>query len=271
MAAKMKSSKKKLNTEVFALRSNKEQKDLLERATHIYHGGARCETDSLGLPTPQGRSPLELVLDATNGFIPLWDENVTLNWRFQEQSLVVFRDPVAVKEYVRKLFGEALMAWGPAVPVRFSEKREPWDFEIVVRAEDSCNPAGCTLARAFFPDSGQHDLVLYPRMFGQVDEEQKETLSHELGHVFGLRHFFAQVSEQAFPSVIFGKHKKFSIMNYGPQSTLTKTDIKDLSRLYEQVWSGDLTEINGTPIRLMRPFSHFRQGPSLPPHFALAA
>ena len=173
--------------------------------------------------------------------------------------MLVFENPEAAKTALRQLFGEALLAWGDAAPVRFSERHDAWDFEIVVRPEDKCTINGCTLASAFFPDPGRHELVIYPRMFAQVRAEQIETLAHELGHVFGLRHFFADVSETAWPVEIFGEHNKFSIMNYGANSTLTDTDRSDLTRLYEQVWNGDLTSINGTPVKLMRPFSHFRE------------
>jgi hypothetical protein len=91
-------------------------------------------------------------------------------------------------------------------------------------------------------------------MFTQVRQEQVETLIHEIGHAFGLRHFFANISETAFPSQIFGTHKPFSIMNYGSQSVLTADDKADLKRLYQLVWSGELTQINGTPIKLVSAF-----------------
>lgn len=242
----------------FKLKSDKKLKKEQAETTHIYHKGARCETDSVGYATPKNRSPLDLVLDASNGIIPLWEEGVILRWRFQEQSLLPFEDPDAVKDYVRQIVGEALLAWGTSVPVKFVEAQDPWDFEIVVSSEDNCNLVGCTLARAFFPDSGQHDLVLFPRMFDQDRAEQVETMAHELGHVFGLRHFFAKVSETAFPAEIFGTHDKFSIMNYGEDSKLTDEDKSDLALLYSKVWSGELTEINGTQIELFKPFSHFR-------------
>lgn len=173
--------------------------------------------------------------------------------------MAIFVDPDAAKKAIRELFGEALLAWGDAaVPVRFTERHDAWDFEIAVNPQENCTINGCTLARAFFPDAGRHDLLIYPTMFAQSHQEQVETLAHELGHVFGLRHFFADVAETAFPSEIFGEHSKFSIMNYGPDSKLTETDRNDLDALYDQVWSGQLTEINGTPIEQVQPFSFFR-------------
>lgn len=253
-----KSSSKDEYAEVLAFRDPDEAAKRIESDVHVYYQGAVCETDTRGYPTPENRSPTELVVDASEGFIPLWEAETALRWRFQENSMQIFQNPEGAKAAIRQLLGEAIIAWGDAAPVRFTERHDAWDFELVVRAQDNCNINGCTLASAFFPDPGRHDLVVYPRMFSQVREEQVETLAHELGHIFGLRHFFADVSETAWPIEVFGKHSKFSIMNYGSNSKMTEMDQSDLKNLYELVWNGGLTNINGTPIRLMRPFSHFR-------------
>lgn len=250
--------KERYAAQPFEFRDRDDAAKLIEDDVHIYHNNAVCETDTRGHRTPDNRSPDELVVDASEGFIPLWAENVTLRWRFQEQSMAIFVNPDAAKSAIRQLFAEALLAWGDAVPVRFAERHDAWDFEIAVNPQENCTINGCTLARAFFPDAGRHDLLIYPTMFSQSRQEQIETLAHELGHVFGLRHFFADVSETAFPAEIFGEHDKFSIMNYGPDSKLTDNDRDDLISLYDQVWSGGLTEIGGTPIEQMRPFSFFR-------------
>lgn len=218
-----------------------------------------CETDARGHRTPGGRTPLELVVDASEGFIPLWGPDVTLRWRFQPQSLNLFVDPEGAAAYLRELFGRGLELWGDAIPVRFTEATDAWDFEVAVSPQTNCRPTGgCTLARAFFPDSGRHDLVLYPTLFEQSLTEQIETMAHEFGHVFGLRHFFAPVSETAWANEIFGTHSSFSIMNYGTRSVMTPADKDDLRQLYSQVWSGELTEINGTSISQVRPFSESR-------------
>lgn len=236
----------------------KEQAQNEDAHTHLYgKGNFVCETDARGWPTPQNRSPLELVVDASNGFIPLWAEDVTLRWRFQERSMVIFRDPPAARAYLRALFGQGLLLWGDAAPVRFTESNDLWDFEIAVNPEPNCRATGCTLASAFFPDPGRHELRIYPTMFQQSVEEQIETMAHEIGHIFGLRHFFAQIDEAQWRSEIFGTHQPFSIMNYGPNSRMTPNDRADLTTLYQMVWSGALTAINTTPVQLMRPFSSF--------------
>lgn len=247
--------------DIFALRDAEELLAADEAEVHVFGSQEHsfvCDTERRGYATPHNKSPIELMIEATEGFIPLWDKDVTLRWRFQERSLARYRNPEAVKQVVRDLMRDALRAWGPAVPVRFSEQAEAWDFEISIREADRCRPNGCTLASAFFPDQGQHELVIYPLMFTLERGEQMETLAHELGHVFGLRHFFAQTREQEWAAVLFGEHNELSIMNYGDKSQLTETDKSDLIRLYQLVWSDALTNINGTPIRKMKPFSSNR-------------
>lgn len=242
---------------VLALRSKDSTGGKRAKYVHLYEQHQKrhvCMTESRGFSTPHDRSPAELVLDATDGFIPLWDQQVTLRWKFDAGSLSVFSDPDQVANHVRTVFADAILAWGDAAPVKFSEAPDNWDFEITVLSKDQCNINGCVLASAFFPDQGRHKLFVYPKMLEQTRQEQVDTLTHESGHIFGLRHFFAQKLEKPWPSVLFGEQPKFTIMNYGAESVLTETDKSDLKRLYQGVWSGQLKDINGTPIRLVRPY-----------------
>lgn len=226
-----------------------------EQYVHVYGQGVICETDTRGYATPDNKSPTEIVVDASGGFIPLWAKGTTLRWRFQEQSLSFFENPEAAKKAISDILGEAILAWGDATPLKFDRTDTNWDFEIKMRAQKACDARGCVLASAFFPDSGRHELEIYPTMLDQDRTAQINTLKHEIGHVFGLRHFFANISETGIPSEVFGTHRPVSIMNYGPDSQLTDADKSDLKRLYQLAWSGQLTEINGTPIKLVRPFS----------------
>lgn len=230
--------------------------------------GIRCGTEEMGHPTPGGLTPLELVLDASEGFIPLWDRDVTLRWQFASGTLDKFQDPAAAGAAIETLFGQAILAWGDAAPIRFARRADAWDFEIVVRPSDDCEGGGCVLASAFFPDAGRHKLDIYPMMFRQPEQERIETLTHEIGHVFGLRHFFALIKEQKWAAEMFGEQDPFTIMNYGDKSVLTEKDKADLKRLYQLVWSGQLTKINGTPIRLVRPYHEI---PTQPAAIAVAA
>lgn len=248
---------KKAGKDPFKRRAKSALDALRKGTVHTYGKSVRCCTDSRGKKSPLGRSPAEIVVDASDGFVPLWDKAQTLKWRFQEQSMTQFENIEAAKEGIRALMSDALLKWGRAAPIRFheSDAGQRWDFEVVVREQADCDVNGCVLASAFFPDAGQHELVIYPTMFDQPRAEQIETLIHEFGHVFGLRHFFANISETEWASEVFGKQSKFTIMNYGSNSKLTAADKADLRKLYRKVWSGELDEINETPIKLFRPYS----------------
>lgn len=226
--------------------------------TEVHRFGPRadfvCDTEPAGHARPKGRSILEITVNAPGGVIPLWLKGTTLRWRFRETSMKYFDKPAAAKNYIRTLLGEALLAWGDAVPIKFTEQDTNWDFEIVMSKTTDCDINGCVLASAFFPDAGRHKLKLFPTLFEQTRDDQIETMAHEIGHTFGLRHFFAKDLEKGFPAEIFGVHSKFSIMNYGENSRLTDDDKRDLKRMYQLAWNGELKEINGTAITFVKPF-----------------
>ena len=95
-------------------------------------------------------------------------------------------------------------------------------------------------------------MEIYPTMFQLSAEEQVATLVHEIGHTFGLRHYFAQ--DEGIAAVLFGSDNRFSIMNYNAESVMTDTDRNDLKALYKSVWDGSLTKIRNLPVRLFKPF-----------------
>ncbi|WP_226646710.1 matrix metalloproteinase-11 [Microbulbifer variabilis] len=189
------------------LKSKKECVSCAEPIVHKYDDNKVCVTDKVGYPVLENRSPLDLVLHSGEGYISLWGKNVTLRWKFDEESLRYFKKPDEVKDYIRALLGEALLKWGDASPVKFNENPNVWDFKIRVESVEICSVVGCTLSRAFFPNPGRNELVLFPTMFEQNRKEQVDTMIHELGHIFELRHFFADLKEKAWHSVIYGVHK----------------------------------------------------------------
>ena len=179
--------------------------------------GRRCITESRFPASPAdpalaGIQP-EVVVDVVKGSIPLWAPSTTLNWRFEEASLRRHSNADEMKNRVRKLLRAAISAWNRAAPVRFVESNVDWDFEIAVLKRKDCDDEGCTLASAFFPDHGRQRMLILPTIFECNHAEQVATMAHELGHVFGLRHYFANTDEVSFPSMVFGKHSSFSIMN----------------------------------------------------------
>lgn len=259
-AAKKPAAKKAApKKDVFSFRAPEAVAEKMKPLVHVFEVGESgtqvvCDTDKVGRKSPRGRSILDLRVDSSEGFIPLWSKNTVLRWRFDEVSMQYFENPAAAKAEIKKMLGEALLAWGDAVPVKFAERDDLWDFEIIVSPTDKCSPSGCVLASAFFPDAGRHKLRLYPALFQQVREEQIETLVHEIGHVFGLRHFFAKTRESWAASELFGVESEFSIMNYGAKSRLTDTDRADLKAIYTLAWNGELKHINGTEIKFMNSY-----------------
>ncbi|KAF9923837.1 hypothetical protein BGZ67_009625 [Mortierella alpina] len=201
------------------------------------------------------RNPREISV-GTHGLIPLWAEGCTLKYRINERTL---QQSGRNKREIIELFNKAIVLWGDAAPIKFKEDSLTWDFEVIVRKYSDCNQTGCVLASAFFPGAGQEKFEIYPTMFEQSEAEQVETMLHELGHVFGLRHWFAKVEdgldpESGWKSHVFGSDDPVTIMNYDDNSRFTENDKKDLKELYRQAWSGELTQINKTPVVLFKPY-----------------
>ena len=196
----------------------------------------------------KGIEKLTEIVVGLGDHIPLWKQNVTLKWRLHP-SFNNYRNSENVKNYIKGILNEAIGKWGNASPVKFQETNSTFDFEIIMRP-DNCNANGCTLASAFFPNSNLNVLTLHPKMFQQNRFEQVETMIHEIGHIFGLRHYFAKEREATWRSEVFGHHYPLTIMNYGHNSTFTEQDKVDLKRLYSMVWSRQLRNINGMPIKL---------------------
>jgi len=193
--------------------------------------------------------------------IPLWTPNSTLYWKFDDRSMHRFKYPDQAKNHFRELINGAMSMWGDAAPVKFSEA-EPGspltdiDFFYGLTSGNDCNPnGGCVMASAFFPSQNIERLWIFPKLLETPMEYQFEVMAHELGHIFGLRHYFAQEKETQFPAVIFGEHSKFSIMNYGSDAVLTETDRRDLVLFYKGVWNRQITHIGDMPIDLVIPRS----------------
>lgn len=221
---------------------------------HIYGAGKiLCITED-ATPPPGDEQTVDDIVIGLGGHIPLWAKGTTLRWRFRTSSFEKYVDPGAAMQAIQALLEDAVSAWGSAAPVTFVYDNESWDFEVAMRSQDDCNAWGCVLASAFFPDSGRHSLDIFPKMLEQSRQERLETMIHELGHVFGLRHYFAPTHETFLGSEVFGEHTPFTIMNYGAESVLTDNDRADLDRLYAWAWSTPRPELNGKAVKLFEPY-----------------
>ena len=193
--------------------------------------------------------------------IPLWTPNSTLFWRFDERSMQRFSYPDQAKAHFRELIDGAMDMWGDAAPVKFQEAPPgspltDIDFFYGLTPGNDCNPnGGCVMASAFFPSQNIERLWVFPKLLETDKSYQFEVMAHELGHIFGLRHYFAKEKEAKLPAVVFGEHSKFSIMNYGSDAMLTETDRRDLALFYTKVWNREITHVGGMNIDLVIPRS----------------
>jgi hypothetical protein len=224
-----------------------------ESQVHMIRPGFSCKTECRA----RSRAEIEssLVIGATDGSINLWKENQILYWRFDEVSLRPFENSTKLKEIAQQTLFDAIGAWGDSSPVRFKENTDVYDFQVSIMTADLQQGNGLVAASSFFPGDGRKSkLRLYPTFFRSgdlTDKERLETLIHELGHIFGLRHFFSAENDPLFSGGVFGANNKLTIMSYGANSELTSDDRKDLKNLYKAAWTGTLTNVNRTPVRLV--------------------
>lgn len=101
----MKNAPKTKAKNLLALNPVKTFSEVTDPQVHVISKKIICATDYRA----HKRSPLSLVVDATEGFIPLWAENMVLRWKFNEPSLSRFQNP------------EAIAKWGDSAPMRFTE------------------------------------------------------------------------------------------------------------------------------------------------------
>jgi len=198
------------------------------------------------------KNTTKLVVDAQNKNIHLWAPNQTIRWCFDENSFSQkYNNPQHVMNTVSDLIKTALNNW-EFVPLTFQYSINNPHFRVVMHMNDDCDGKGCTLASAFFPQQIT-SLDLYPILFSKnfTYADVVNTLEHEFGHVFGLRHYFALTEESFRAAKIFGSHKPQTIMNYGDKSVLTTDDKDDLKTLYEKAWDGSLTAIGGVQIKFI--------------------
>jgi Met-zincin len=109
------------------------------------------------------------------------------------------------------------------------------------------------LAKAFFPNEVK-DVLVYDRTLVEPDWRKvlKNTFLHEIGHIIGLRHEFAndpnpKDNNKPFesPAQRFGSVNPHSVMSYDDVNYINDMDKKDVKDFYKL---GNRSLINGVPI-----------------------
>lgn len=107
------------------------------------------------------------------------------------------------------------------------------------------------LASAFFPLDHRRDLNflrIYRSAFSSKYSAKYplvNILTHELGHVVGLRHEFASKTEQQSEAILFGIHSRNSVMSYKTKPVISESDVEVVRRAYDELEDGHVIKAQG--------------------------
>ncbi|KAK4064657.1 hypothetical protein Trihar35433_8174 [Trichoderma harzianum] len=159
------------------------------------------------------------------GQISRWRRGSELSYVICDESFPTPDSAMLAKTAMRT----ATSMWkGIGVRFRQVERHDKATFAVVY--EDSSEGV---YAISFFPKASGGKLVLYEPSLSNTDH-LANILAHELGHILGLRHEFAQERELE-PSVLFGHENANSVMNYFKQLSkyqVTEQDLQELAEFY---------------------------------------
>ena len=172
--------------------------------------------------------------------IPRWTPGSPITYAEGIVSHEGLEIPPKDKLYAIASFEKAVTAWNlKDIGVTFKRVKR-YEPHILDLAYGKFFDKGL-LALAFFPNAEPISRVLYVYESAFGSEFRKYLpgiLSHELGHVLGLRHEFAGRKERHNPSVLIGPENGDSIMNYffdnGPEKwQIHDLDVKGVKELYQ--------------------------------------
>jgi len=192
----------------------------------------------------------QLFIQQSEGEVPLWDYNSVITWTIKSKTFLSLEHC----NYAKLKTQEAISDWAiQGLDFRFVPESEIDNATFIVKYTRTAQ--GGTAAKAFFPVQEQSDLMIYPPAFSAtLITNLKDVLSHEIGHIYGLRHEFA--IRENDPAVQFGPSNPLSVMNYNSPPKIQPSDREWLQKLYDQ--ANPLTKFAGLesfPIIRVLPWS----------------
>ncbi|KKP05517.1 hypothetical protein THAR02_02409 [Trichoderma harzianum] len=170
-----------------------------------------------------------------------WYKGTELTYLICEESFPSKDSAMAAKDAMKA----AIARWkGEGASFKEVKRYESAAFAVIYDHRQRSD----YLAYAFFPRAEPGELLLYPRIFaGDNGKYLANILSHEIGHVLGLRHEFAHKKEADVPSVRFGSEDPQSVMEYHDDLSKLQVTKKDLEGLKE-LYAYDQPVYNGLPV-----------------------
>ncbi len=186
-------------------------------------------------------------LGVEKGGLHLWRNGSVINWCCRKDG---WSTPERAVQALVATY-EAASAWNAAMDGRvtfcFVDNLSDACFEV--RYERSSRRGH--LASAFFPLDHYRDLN-FLRVFRSAFSSKYSTkyplvniITHELGHVIGLRHEFASKTEKHSESILFGIHNRHSVMSYSSKPVITESDVVVVRRAYDELVDGTVLQALG--------------------------
>ncbi|EKG15282.1 Peptidase M10 metallopeptidase [Macrophomina phaseolina MS6] len=160
------------------------------------------------------------------GEIPRWKRGSTINYTAYLRG---YLHP-SHAYYAAHQLVQAAERWNKmdiGIQFKWVDKLDDAAFALAYGAD-----GGSTLCKGFFPNSRDlNTLFVYQRAFkaGFVNNMENMFL-HELGHILGLRHEFANQLNDRMP---WGSSNPYSVMSYSFPQQIQDSDVKDTKAFYD--------------------------------------
>ncbi|KAI1132408.1 hypothetical protein F5Y10DRAFT_231106 [Nemania abortiva] len=175
-----------------------------------------------------------------NGSIPRWVNGSTVKYIICGRSFTSHR----LASLTTNKMVEATSMWqGIGVRFELTNCNDGATFQVVYRSLPKDGPTD-VCAESFFPQHERGTLFVYElALAGKNIESLANILTHEIGHILGLRHEFASdvvcegsESTREQGSVLWGARNKNSVMNYFPYPKdfiIQQQDLDELKSFYD--------------------------------------
>lgn len=182
-----------------------------------------CKTRSFEKDTTDG---LVFFLDQSNNTIFRWAKRSRLTYFVSDQGL-----SATVASYIKEAMAVAASNWASTgLAISFQETLSRKDATFLVVYNEIL---GDSFARAFFPGGTRRQIDLGLPFFDDT-RYMSNILTHELGHVLGLRHEHWEADRSQKPDKAYryppGAEDDFSVMNHKHANKLELLVVSECDR-----------------------------------------